>query len=76
MLDSKNKVYQNIVKNMNQSGGNVPSETETNMREINEKFSKVSDLSSQWEQVNFFKLFYVIYIVCDVYIIQWPLQFY
>lgn len=54
MLDSKNKVYQNILKNIEQNGGPISSEVEANMNEINERFAKTADLASQWDQVNYF----------------------
>ena len=51
MLESKNKVYQNIIKNIDQSGGPVPIEVTSNTKEINERFAKTIDLATQWEQV-------------------------
>ncbi|KAK6636175.1 hypothetical protein RUM43_009828 [Polyplax serrata] len=50
MLDSKNKVYQNIVKNIDVGGGLVPSEMAANMKEINEKFESTTDLAAHWDQ--------------------------
>lgn len=57
MLDSKNKVYQNIVKNIDVGGGLVPSEMAANMKDINEKFESTTDLAAHWDQVSINFLF-------------------
>lgn len=52
MLDSKNKVHQSIVKNVDQSGGPSQPQIIDSMREINERFTNVIQLATQWEQVS------------------------
>lgn len=51
MLESKNKVFQNIVKSLDQSEGIDSSEFKTKMLDLNERFADVAQKAVAWEQV-------------------------
>lgn len=50
MLESKNKVQANIVKSV-EGGGPSPPTVPNTMQDSNERFAKVTQQASMWEQV-------------------------
>lgn len=51
MLESKNKVFQSIIKSLSNSEGIDTSEFKSKMNQLNERFASVTQYSQQWEQV-------------------------
>jgi hypothetical protein len=57
MLESKNKVFQSIVKSVDHSEGIDTGDFRLKMAQLNERFIRVTQLAQQWELVGH-KLFY------------------
>lgn len=50
MLDSKNKVFKNIIKSVDQAGNIDTNEANLKMQQMNDRFSYVSQNAQLWEQ--------------------------
>lgn len=51
MLESKNKVFQSIVKSVDHSEGIDTGDFRLRMAQLNERFIRVNQLAQQWELV-------------------------
>lgn len=51
MLESKNKVFQNIIKSLEQKEGIDTNDFKNNMLSLNERFADVAQRAVAWEQV-------------------------
>jgi hypothetical protein len=51
MLESKNKVFQSIVKSVDHSEGIDTGDFKFRMAQLNERFIRVAQLAQQWELV-------------------------
>lgn len=52
MLESKNKVFQSIVKSVDHSEGIDTGDFRLRMAQLNERFARVTQLAQQWELVS------------------------
>lgn len=51
MLESKNKVYHNIIKSVDSSEGIDTGDFQMRMQQLNDRFARDTQQSQQWEQV-------------------------
>ena len=52
MLESKNKVFQSIVKSVDNNEGIDTGDFRLRMAQLNERFVRVTQLAQQWELVS------------------------
>jgi len=58
MLESKNKVFQSIVKSVDSNEGIDTGDFRLRMAQLNERFVRVTQLAQQWELVSLDQIYF------------------
>lgn len=58
MLESKNKVFQSIVKSVDNNEGIDTGDFRLRMTQLNERFVRVTQLAQQWELVSLDQIYF------------------